>query len=145
MVVDATVLGEADFAGAAGGDALVADLHRILERAQGVGVQFRRGEALVAGKAAAVDTFRHHHFPGAAFDDIDQALGLAQVLGAAGDVDGHRLVLGGELQALQQVAADEAHRVEQLQPRIQAVLDQAQGTGAGVAVDRVEAAAAGMQ
>ncbi|MCY1464410.1 hypothetical protein D9M71_824290 [compost metagenome] len=108
-----------------------------------MGVQFRGGETLVPGEAAAMDTFRDHHFPGAAPDDVDQPLGLAEMLGAAGDMDGHGLVLGREFQALQQVAADETHRIEQLQARVQAVLYQAQGAGAGVAVDGVEAATAG--
>lgn len=70
---------------------------------------------------------------------------LAEVLGAAGDVHRYRFVLRDELQAIEQVTADEFHRVVDLQPRIVQTLDQAQGAGTGVAVDRVEAAAAGLE
>ena len=87
-----------------------------------MGVQLGGSEALVAGEAAAVDAFGDHHLFGAAPDDIDQALGLAQVLSAAGDMHGDRLLLRGELQPVEQVLADELHRVMQLQARVEAVL-----------------------
>ena len=87
-----------------------------------MGVQLGGSEALVAGEAAAVDAFRDHHFASAAPDDIDQALGLAQVLSAAGDMHGDRLLLWGELQPVEQVLADELHRIVQLKARVEAVL-----------------------
>ncbi|MNP31650.1 hypothetical protein D3C76_1247810 [compost metagenome] len=67
------------------------------------------------------------------------------MLGAAGYVYGDRLVLGRELQFVDQVGADEAHRVIQVQPRFGQVLNQAQGARTGVAVDRVKSAAAGVE
>ena len=55
MVVNPTMLGQADFTRTTGGDAFFAELHCILQAAQRVTVQFGGGEALVAGEAAAMD------------------------------------------------------------------------------------------
>ncbi|MNF13507.1 hypothetical protein D3C80_2153790 [compost metagenome] len=63
-----------------------------------------------------------HYLAGAAADDVDQTLGFAQMLGAAGDVHGHGLVLRLEVQAVEQLLADELHRIEQLQSWVQAIL-----------------------
>lgn len=145
VVVDPAMLAQADFTGAAGGDAFAAMLHRILEAAQGVGIELRGGEAFVAGETTAMDALRNHHVVAATPHQIDQRLALAQVLGAAGDVHGDRRFLRGELELVHQVGADEAHRVVQVQAHVAQVLHQAQGAGAGVAVDRVEAAAAGVE
>src|SRR3990167_5189010 len=41
VVVDAGMLGQADFAGAAGGNAFVANLYRLFQAAQRVGIQLR--------------------------------------------------------------------------------------------------------
>ena len=145
VVVDSAVLGQADFAGAAGGNPFAALLHGILERAQRMGVQLRRGEALVAGKSAAVNAFGNDHVFAAFARQIDQRLAFAQVLGAAGDMHRDRRFLGREVQAIHQMRADETHRVVQVQTNFAQVLNQAQGAGAGVAVDRVEPATAGVQ
>gem|GEM_PF-6078182 len=48
VVVDLAMTGQADLAGAAGGDAFIADLHRIFQAAQGVAVELRGGEAFVS-------------------------------------------------------------------------------------------------
>src|SRR5690606_41097090 len=90
-----------------------------------------------------VDAFGDHHFFRAAPGDVDQRLRLAQVLGAASDVHGDRRVLRDEIQLVQQLRADEVDRIVDLQALVGQVLHQAQGAGAGVAVDRVEPAAAG--
>ncbi|MNR26409.1 hypothetical protein D3C85_1436200 [compost metagenome] len=66
-------------------------------------------------------------------------------MGAAGHVYGNRFVLRRELQFVEQVSADETHRVIEVQAGFSQVLNQAQGTGAGVAVDRIKPATAGMQ
>lgn len=114
VIVDAAVAGQADFAGAAGGDAFAAILHGVFQAAQRVGVQLGGGEAFIAGKAAAVDAFGDHHLCAATPCQVDQGLAFAQVLGAAGHVHGHWRLLGGELQFVEQVGADEAHRVVQV-------------------------------
>ena len=145
VIVDAGVMGQADLAGAAGGYAFLADLHRVLQAAQRVGIQLGSAEAFVAGKATAVDAFRHNQLLRAAADDVEQALGFAQVLGAAGDVHGHGGLLRGECQAFEQMLANEFHWVVQFQSWVQAVLQQTQGAGAGVAVDGIEAATTGFE
>ena len=145
VVVDATVLGQADFAGAAGGNALAAVLHGVLERTQRMAVQLRCGEAFVAGKSAAMYAFGNHHGVAAFARQIDQRLAFAQVLSAAGHVDGNRRFLGCEVQTIQQMRTDEAHRIVQIQSCFADVLNQSQRTRAGVAIDRVEAAATGVE
>lgn len=139
------MLAEADFAGAAGRQAFAAVLYRLLQVAQGVGVQLGGGEAFVAGKTAAVDAFRNDHLSTAAAGDVQQGLRLAEVLGGAGDMHGDWLGLRGDFQAWQQVLLDEAHRLVDIQARVGVVLQQAQGAGAGIAIDGVQAAAAGLQ
>lgn len=110
-----------------------------------MGIEFRRGEAFVAGKSAAVDAFRDHHGFGAAPREFNQCLALAQVLSATGDVYRNGGVLRREVEAVHQVSADKAHRVVEVQARFAEVLYQSQGAGAGVAVDRVEAATTGVE
>lgn len=110
-----------------------------------MGVEFRCGEAFVASKATAMNAFGDHHGFCATPGQFDQGLAFAQVLGAAGDVYGDGRFLWGEVEAVHQVGADEAHRVVEVQARLTQVLHQAQGAWAGVAVDRVEAATAGVQ
>ncbi|MCY1436903.1 hypothetical protein D9M71_530430 [compost metagenome] len=92
-----------------------------------------------------MNAFGDHHLGAAAPGQIDQRLAFTQVLGAAGDVNGNRLLLRGKDQFVEQVTADEANRVIQVQAAVAQVLDQAQGAGAGVAVDGIEATAAGVE
>ena len=115
VVINATVLAQADLAGTAGGDAFAAKLHRVIERAQGVRIELRGGEAFVAGKAAAVDALRDHHRVGAAPGEVDQCLAFAQVLSAAGDVHGDGRFLRGKVEAVHQVGADKAYGVVKVQ------------------------------
>ena len=107
-------------------------------------IQFGRGEAFIASKAAAMNPFRDNHFGAAQPCDVDQGLTFAQMLGAAGDVYGNRLGLGGECQLIHKVGANEAHRIVQIEARFTEVLHQAQGAGAGVAIDRVKPTTAGV-
>ena len=118
-------------------------LHHRLERAQRMIIQLGQVEALVAGKAAAVNPFRHHDVGTAAPGDLDQRLPLAQMLGTAGYVHRDRPGLGSELQPLEQMGADKAHRIKDIQP-IGLAIDQTQRTGAGVAVDRILTVAASL-
>ncbi|MCY1422178.1 hypothetical protein D9M71_378530 [compost metagenome] len=92
-----------------------------------------------------MNAFGDDYLGAAAPGQVDQGLAFTQVLGAAGDMHGNRFCLWGELQFVEQVAADETHRVVQVQAAVAQVLDQAQGARAGVAVDGVEAAAAGVE
>ena len=114
-------------------------------RAQRVRVKFRGGEALVAGKTAAVNAFRNDHVGAAFARQVDQRLAFPEVLGTAGDMHRDRGVLRGEVQSIHQMRTDEAHRVVQVQAHIAQVLGQAQGAGAGVAVDGIEPATTGVQ
>ena len=76
-----------------------------------MGIKFGGGEALVAGKTTAMNAFGDDHLLATVSDDVDQALRFAQVLGATGYVHGDRRLLWVELQALEQLFADEFDRV----------------------------------
>ncbi|MDR6164124.1 hypothetical protein QE391_003752 [Pseudomonas fluorescens] len=108
-------------------------------------VQLRCGEAFVAGESAAMYAFGNHHGVAAFARQIDQRLAFAQVLSAAGHVHGNRCFLGCEVQTIHQMRTDEAHRIVQIQSRFADVLNQTQRTRAGVAIDRIEAAATGVE
>ncbi|MNT11670.1 hypothetical protein D3C72_1465620 [compost metagenome] len=92
-----------------------------------------------------MNAFGNHHGFAAFARQVDQRLAFPEVLGAAGYMHGDGGFLRREVQAIHQVRADEAHRVVQVQTNFAEVLNQAQGAGAGVAVDRVEPATAGVE
>lgn len=73
VVVDAAVSAQADLAGAAGGDTLLA-AGLFSQGFQGMGVQLRHVEAFIPGKATAVDALGDHHITTAAASDIDKTL-----------------------------------------------------------------------
>ena len=145
VIIDAAMLTQADLAGAAGADAFLTVPHGGFQAAQRVIIQLWGGKAFVTGKAAAVNAFWDDYFRGAATHDVDQTLCFAQVLRTASDVYRDRFVLWGDRQPVEQLLADKLHRVVQFQSCVQAILNQAQGARAGVAVDRVEAAATGLE
>ncbi|MNZ95732.1 hypothetical protein D3C78_1148970 [compost metagenome] len=89
-----------------------------------MGIQLRRGEALVAGEAAAVNAFGNDHVFAAFARQIDQRLTFAKVLSAAGDVHRNRRFLWCEVEAIHQVRADETHRVVEVQSNIAKVLSE---------------------
>ena len=145
MVVDSTVLCQANLTGATRGNTFAALLHRILERSQRMSVQLRGGETFVASKPTTVNALGNNHVFAALARQIDQRLALAQVLGAARDVHGDRRFLWREVEAVHQVGADETHRIVQVQTHIAQILNQPQGAGAGVAIDGIEPASTGVQ
>jgi hypothetical protein len=125
VVVNASVLSEADFAGSACRDTFLTILNGVFERAQRMGVEFWRGEAFVSGKAAAMNAFGHDNVDAAHTGEVDKRLAFTQVLRAARDVDRDSRLLRGEHQFVQQVSADEAHRVVEVEPGFFEVLNQA--------------------
>ena len=80
------------------------------QAAQCVLVQFRRGEALVAGEAAAVDAFRNDH-SFAQRRAISISACASPRCWVLHVTHGDRLVLRDEVQLVEQMRADEAHRV----------------------------------
>lgn len=108
-------------------------------------VELRGGETLVAGETAAVNTFRDHHVLAAFARQVDQRLAFPKVLSAAGHVNGNRCFLRCELETIHQMRTNEPHRVIQIQANISHILHQPQCAGAGVAIDRIEPAATGLE
>lgn len=94
------MLRQSDFARPARGNPLTAMLHRVLERAQRVAVQFRRGKSLVPRETAAMNAFRNHHVLTSLARQINQRLALAQMLSAARHMDGDRCFLWREIQPI---------------------------------------------
>lgn len=133
MIGNAGVLAEPHFAGAAIAESLPAIAGDLGGQAgERGGVEFRGHQPLVAGKAAALDMLRHNYLAGAGAGQRQHRLPQPHAPAAAGDMEHHCLIDGGQLKVRQQVFQYKGRGLEHPQVLAERPRQQPLHTGAGV-------------
>ncbi len=133
MIGNAGVLAEPHFAGAAVAESLTAIGGYLGGQAGERGsVELRGHQPLVAGKAAALDMLRHDHLPGTGAGHHQHLIPQPHAPAAAGDMEHHCLIEGGQLKVGQQVFQHKGRGLEHPKALAERPRQQSLHTGAGV-------------